>query len=80
MNPGQNYEKLLKLIKAYPYWARLGGSSYLILSDNTPVQIRDYLRSALDANDRLYVGKIVAPAAWWNLPNDVSEWILQKVK
>ena len=42
-NPGQNYESLLKKIKSYSGWARLGGSAYVIISSNTAVEIRDNL-------------------------------------
>lgn len=75
VNPGQNYESLLKLIKAYPGWARLGGSAYLISTSSTPVQVRDHLTQALDQNDKLFVGTLVAPSAWRGLPEEVSKWI-----
>lgn len=80
VNPGQNYEPLLKRIKAYPGWARLGGSAYLISTDATPVQVRDNLAQVLDPNDKLYVGVAVAPAAWRGMPEDVSKWILANQK
>lgn len=76
-NPGQNYESLLRLIKSYPSWARLGGSAYLIATDRTPVQVRDHLRAALDRNDKLFVGSAPPPSAWWGMPDDVSNWIHQ---
>ena len=75
LNPGQNYDRLIKLIKAYPSWARLGGSAYLIYTDSSPVQVRDYLRQALDRNDKLYVGVSPPPSAWIGMPEDVSKWI-----
>ena len=79
-DPGQNYEALLKRIKAYPQWARLGGSAYLILTDNSPVQVRDSLGVALDSNDKLYVGVASAPAAWRGMPEEVAKWILANQK
>ena len=39
--PGQNYDKLLNLIKEEINWARLGGSSYLVESNSTSVELRD---------------------------------------
>lgn len=75
VNPGRNYEHLLKQIKSYPEWARLGGSSYLIYTESGPVEVRDHLMTALDANDKLYVGTAPAPAAWIGMPEDVSNWI-----
>ena len=78
--PGQNYERLLKRIKEYKEWARLGGSAYLVYTDNGPVQVRDYLSPALDQNDQLYVGVAPAPAAWIGMPEDVSQWIQARQK
>ena len=75
VNPGQNYEKLLRLIKAYASWARLGGSAYLIYANATPAQVRDYLLPALDRNDKLFVGVSPPPSAWFGMPDDVSKWI-----
>lgn len=75
VNPGRNYEALIKLIKAYGSWARLGGSAYLIFTDQTPVQVRDALVAVLDTNDKLFVGTAPAPSAWYGLPDDVSNWI-----
>jgi hypothetical protein len=77
--PGQNYEKLIALMKIYP-WARLGGSAYLILTAQDPAQVRDYLTQALDSGDQIYIGVAPAPSAWWNLPEDVSKWILANQK
>ena len=77
VNPGQNYEALLRRIKAYASWARLGGSAYLIYAEATPVQVRDNLSGVLDGNDKLFVGVCPAPSAWWGMPQDVSNWIHQ---
>jgi hypothetical protein len=74
-NPGQNYEELLKLIKGYGSWAKLGGSSYLISTESTPVQVRDHLQAVLDRNDKLFVGLSPPPSAWRGMSDDVSKWI-----
>jgi len=79
-NPGRNYEALLKLIKSYPAWARLGGSSYLVLTEQSTVQIRDYLTPALDTNDSLFVGLMSNVAAWRGLGDEVSNWIKDNLK
>jgi hypothetical protein len=78
VNPGQNYEPLIQLIKAYGDWARLGGSAYLIYTAATPVQVRDHLRQVLDPNDKIYVGVSPAPSAWSGMPQDVTKWIHEK--
>ena len=75
MDPGQNYQTLLRKIKAYSSWARLGGSSYLIYTSSTPVDVRDNLAQALDKNDKLFVGVAPRPSAWHGLSEEVSNWI-----
>ena len=52
-NPGRNYVELLKRIKSSYAWARLGGSAYIIITDSSAVEIRDYLQLALDRNDEV---------------------------
>lgn len=74
---GQNYEKLLQKINAYKYWARLGISSYLILTDSAVDQVRDNLQTVLGADDKLFVGTCPVPSAWVGLDQDVSKWILE---
>jgi len=80
VDPGQNYERLIKLIKGYPSWARLGGSAYLVYTDATPVEVRDNLKQALDRNDKLYVGVSLPPSAWKGMPEDVGKWIHENQK
>ena len=77
--PGQNYDKLLNLIKEEINWARLGGSSYLVESNSTSVELRDKYKTDLDSNDQLYVGAVSRPAAWIGMPDDVTEWIKKKL-
>ena len=80
MNPGQNYEALLKRIREYQKWAKLGYSTFLIATEQTPVQVRDYLGQAIDRYDKLYVGVAVAPAAWQGMTDEVSNWIRSNLK
>lgn len=73
--PGQKYARLLTLIKGYGTWARFGGSAYLVATTDAPTEVRNHLRQALDANDKLYVGAAPRPAAWVGLPDEVGNWI-----
>lgn len=76
----EDYQKLIELIKEGGVWARLGGSSYLIQSCLTAVELRDKFKCVLDKNDMLYVGEVTAPAAWYGLSKDVSDWIISKLR
>ncbi|MGD0696476.1 MAG: hypothetical protein ABSB82_16770 [Terriglobia bacterium] len=74
--PGKNREALVKKIKQYERWARLGSSGYLIWTDQTPSVVRDNLVAVLGPEDRVFVGVSNAPAAWHGMPEEVSKWIL----
>jgi len=74
-NPGRNYEELLRRIKAYGTWARLGGSAYLIRSVQTHDVIRNNLMVAIDKNDSIFVAVVTAPAAWAGLGDEVAQWL-----
>ena len=78
--PGQNYDTLLNKIKEVGSWARLGGSAYLIETQKSAKELRDDFQTILDSNDKLYVGSVSAPAAWAGMPQNVSSWILSKLK
>ncbi len=73
--PGQRYDDLIAKIKNYGSWAKLGYSCFLINTNDNAVQVRDNLKLALDPNDKIYVGQATTPAAWSNMPEDVSNWI-----
>lgn len=75
----QSYQQLIKLIKEDGSWACLGGSSYLIESERTAVELRDRFKSVLDKDDMLYVGVVNAPAAWFGYSKEVTEWIKSKL-
>ncbi len=79
-NPAQNRGALLKKIKSYGQWARLGSSAYLVASDAGPVAVRDDLSSVLETNDKLFVGVAPAPSAWQGMSDAVSKWILAHQK
>ena len=77
--PGQRYDDLFSLINKEGKWARLGGSAFLLESDKSAVELRDIFKNVLDGNDKLYVGKVEAPAAWTGMSDEVSEWIKNKL-
>lgn len=78
---GQRYEKLRTLIKAsFPTkWFCLE-STFIVVTDMTPAQVRDLCMSALDSNDELLaVG--LAPSAWatWGMADNCNEWLRNNV-
>ncbi|MGD1008192.1 MAG: hypothetical protein ABR980_13290 [Ignavibacteriaceae bacterium] len=80
IEPDRNYIDLLKKIKSYGTWAKICESSYLIKTDQTYEQVRNQLVKIIDENDKLFVGTLIAPAAWNALPESVSNWILKNLE
>lgn len=78
--PTQRYEELIGKIKQYPSWACLGGSAYLIETNDTVVTVRNAMSKYLDNNDRLFVARVSTPAAWYGYSNEVSNWIHSKLQ
>jgi len=75
----ERYNKLIELIKEEGVWACLGGSSYLIESGRTPVELRDRYNAVLLRDDMLYVSQVSAPAAWRGYSQQVTDWIKEKM-
>ena len=73
-NPGRDYDTLIARIKSYGAWAHITESSWAIVTNQTPVGVRDNLKAAIDDNDKLLVG-ILGTAAWIGLPSNVSDWL-----
>ena len=72
-----DYHKLLKLIKEYP-WAKLSESSYAIATDKQPKELFEEFSAPLDSNDYLLVLTLNQP--WWGTQQqDVMDWLLQSL-
>lgn len=73
--PGRDYKGLIKKIKSYNGYARITESSYIITTKKEPEKVRDELLALIDENDKIYVGVITTPAAWFGLPDSVANWL-----
>lgn len=73
--PGQKYEKLIELIKSEFAWAKIGYSTFIVKSSASHTELRDKYKQTLDTNDKLFVGAVSAPAAWYGLSDEVSNWL-----
>jgi hypothetical protein len=79
-NPGINQQELITVIKSAKVWAKIGSTSYLIISPKSAIEIRDILMKSIKINDKLYVGLLNNVSAWYGLGEDVSNWIINNQK
>ena len=72
--PGRNYDELYARIKSYGTWARITESSWTIVTEQSPVAVRDHLKPALDSNYKLFVSTL-GVSAWIGLSKEISDWL-----
>ena len=70
---GQNYEVLIEKIKAIGSWWHCLDSTWIVKSDYSAVQIRDFLKQFIDANDELLVVLLSGEAAWTGFSDECSQ-------
>lgn len=71
----RDYSSLIERIKSYGTWCHPLESVWIIVTDQTAVQVRDNLRAVMDADDGLLVTRLQGEAAWYGLSNEISQWL-----
>lgn len=61
---GQNYDCIVKKLRAYGTHWHMQKSVWIIVSDHDASAIYANLQPCLDGNDRLFVARITDDAAW----------------
>ncbi|MBE3610514.1 SinR family protein [Campylobacter californiensis] len=72
---GQNYNELHEAIKRLGSWWHCLDSTWLIKTNYSSVQVRDYLKTYMDANDTLLVVAYGSGAAWSGFGKECSDWL-----
>lgn len=62
-----NYQHVESAIHAYGTWAHVAGSTWLIVTDETPKQVCEYLLAFLPGESRVFVLKSGTASAWSNV-------------
>jgi len=71
----RDYPSLYERIKAYGTWCHALESSWIIVTDETAVQVRDNLRTALDKDDGVLVTRLQGEVAWAGLSLEITQWL-----
>ena len=73
---GRDYDELLRALEAIGggYWDCLD-STWLVITERTPIQIRDELKQYLEDGDRLLVMRYGEGAAWLGFKDDCHTWL-----
>lgn len=74
--PGQEYDDLFEAIKNVgTTWWHCLDSTWIVITDQSPSDIRDALSSHLDANDSLAVFTLTSGWATTGLSDDCNDWL-----
>lgn len=76
----RNYEPLYERIRSYGQWAHTLESSWVIVTNQSAAQVRDYLCGAMDQDDGLLVTRLKGEAAWFGIKDSVSDWLKQTLE
>lgn len=76
----RNYDALYERIKKYDNWSHPLESTWVIVTDQSAVQIRDNLTSVMDGDDGLLVTRLTGEAAWYGLSDQLSTWLKQQLE
>lgn len=71
----RNYDALYERLKSYPQWCRVLESTWVISTNQSAAQVRDYLKAVMDADDGLLVTRLQGEAAWAGLSGKVSAYL-----
>ncbi|SFK72559.1 hypothetical protein SAMN05518863_109166 [Candidatus Pantoea symbiotica] len=71
----KDYSSLIERIKSYGTWCHPLESVWIIVTNQTAPQVRDYLTTVMDRDDGILVTRLQGEAAWYGLSNEVSQWI-----
>ena len=75
--PGKNYDGLIAHLNKFKHFHILK-SQWIIVADQTAVQLRNGCQQFMDVNDKIMVVKITAPGAWNNIGHD--DWLKENIK
>lgn len=71
----KDYPKLHEAIKKLGNYQRILESTWVVASTSTSADIRDYCKSFMDSDDKLFVAKLNGEMAWRKLPSNISNWL-----
>jgi hypothetical protein len=78
VNSKESLTELRELLKSYGSYCPINDTLWAIISDKTAADIVSHLRTALQANDRLFVIRSGTQASWLNTYGEENTTWLKK--
>jgi len=84
VDPAHNQLAVVNKIRNYGDWARVTETTYLVNTNHSPRQVRDWIATALTDGDAIYVSRLSSSAetsqasAWLGFPEILTNWIRER--
>ena len=75
----RNYEPLYERLKSYGTYSHSLDSTWIIVTDQTARQIRDYLYAVMDGDDGLLVTRLQGEWASVGLRESTDQWLEKRL-
>lgn len=63
----KDYTSLIDAIKTFPHWGKVLESCWIVVTQKSAKEVRDFLLTKMDSDDRIFVLKSWREAAWENV-------------
>ena len=73
--PGKDYDDLIDYLKSHEKWWHHLGSTWVVVTSLSAVQLRDGIRQHTDANDKVLVVQSSGIGAWRGFTDKGSQWL-----
>lgn len=77
--PGQDYDDLIDYLKSHDNWWHNLGSTWVVVTDLTAVELRDGIKKHTDGNDKVLVVQSAGVGAWAGFAERGSKWLKNKL-
>ena len=78
--PGQNYEELIKFLKAQTSWWHALDSTWIVVTPKSTAELRDEIKRFIDANDDVLVMDVQGDAwATFGLSKQANDWLRKHI-
>ena len=73
--PAQNYPKIEEAIHKLGTWCHLQQSVWIVKTDSSSENLRDYLMDYIDSDDALFVTELRGISAWTGVSLSNFNWL-----
>ena len=73
--PGKDYATLIEYLKSHTNWWHNLGSTWVVVTDLSAVELRDGIKSHTDSNDKVLVVQSAGIGAWFSFAESGSNWL-----